>query len=877
MKAIKHIVLLAVLQLFFAKSEASHLMGGELTYQWVSGNTYSLVFSLYRDCSGISLIGTENILVSSANAGYVTTVTLTLTATSYTREVCPASASTTACNGGFNFGYEKRVYIGNVTLPSAQSDWKFSTNSCCRNGSITNLSNASSYGFYLESTLNNLISANNSAQFSTQPVIIIQTNQTQAISWNAYDAEGDMLEYRLVNPLDDQINSIPFLSGYSATQPFNSSPSAQFDTSTGALIITPIGQQVVVASMIVTERRQGVVVGTIRRDLQMVVINASISNPPVLTGFNGTNSFEMDINADSLAILTIQSYDADSGQQLGISWDPALPQMGAIFTPLPSGLHPGLQITWTPDVNALQRSRISFTITVRDDNCPYNSVQVFTYTLNILPSTQLRIDAGNNIVICSSDTGRLNANILGGIPPFSHQWLPAQGLDSSGILNPSVAPDSTTLYYLMVTDSSGVTIVDSVLVTVSSPLNIDSIQATNVSCFGASDGDACIYVSGGTPAYAYLWSDSSVTSCIASLPAALYSVTTTDANGCSASTSFGITEPQQLIVDSIIATDVFCYGGNDGEACLYLFGGALPYNYLWSETSTTACINAVSASVYSVSASDANGCSISASATIAEPAPFTAQVISSGGGNNPDTLSVQQTGGISPFSYQWYFNNAPINGATADIHIANFTGNYNVSVTDSNGCQAVSPVIFVQLNCSAHYTLYPDTTTPHHWFALNQSSGSAPISYIWYWGDGDTSTGASPSHVYAATGNYNICVSITDGALCMADYCDSSTYVYKTEADIISVNVVSELPSGIAVQQPAAAINIYPNPLSEGNWHLVTTNEMFGKDAKIYSVEGNLLHSQRITTSKTEMDASRFSKGVYLIRIGNAASRIIKL
>jgi hypothetical protein len=73
------------------------------------------------------------------------------------------------------------------------------------------------------------------------------------------------------------------------------------------------------------------------------------------------------------------------------------------------------------------------------------------------------------------------------------------------------------------------------------------------------------------------------------------------------------------------------------------------------------------------------------------------------------------------------------------------------------------------------------------------------------------------------------------------------------------------------------SFEIYPNPLSEGNWQLITTSEMKDKEAKIYNVAGRLIHSLKIAVTKTEIDAAPFSKGVYIIRVGNSVSKIIKL
>ncbi len=543
-------------------------MGGELTYRWVSGNTYKLTLSVYRDCFGISIDQSYPITISSVNGGVSFSDTLNMTTFYRQHEICSADSTNTTCSGAFLFGYQKYVYTGNVTLPSNESDWKFGMTSCCRNDAITNINLPSTLGFLLETTLNNLNGPNNSPQFSTQPIIIIQRYQTQTLSWNAFDIDGDILEYTLINPLNDSAGVIPFATGYSASQPFDSFLPCEFDSLTGAIKVSPADQQTVVVSMLITEKRLGIVVGSVRRDLQMVVVNnTGVNHPPILTGFNNTNSFNINVLADSLLSFNIYSTDSNLNQQLSITWDSALVQMGAVFTPISSGLHPGVNVSWTPDSNALVRNSVNFTLTVRDDNCPYNSLQVYTYTINILPSTQ----------------------------------------------------------------------------------------------------------------------------------------------------------------------------------------------------------------------------------------------------------------------------------------------------------------------CLAYFTLYPDNTTPHNWLALNQAMGASPMSYLWSWGDGDTSSGVAPSHTYTTPGNYNICLSIIDGNSCTATYCDSSTYVYKTESNMISVNVVSELPSEVNELINYRIVSVYPNPLSSENWQLLVDEKVIGKQVQIFDVSGRTIYSSPILNRKSEIDGLQFSRGVYFLKIENSAIKLIKL
>ncbi len=197
--------------------------------------------------------------------------------------------------------------------------------------------------------------------------------------------------------------------------------------------------------------------------------------------------------------------------------------------------------------------------------------------------------------------------------------------------------------------------------------------------------------------------------------------------------------------------------------------------------------------------------------------------------------------------------------------------------TDGNTCiNSISDTIIVytcpDTNCHALYTLYPDTVTAHNWWALNQATGTGAITYTWYWGDGTNSTGAYPSHTYSTAGNYNICLSIADSAGCTDTYCDSSTYIYKTDA-VITVNVVGQLPTGIAqIRNPNSAIRIYPNPASD-QLNIQIDEALIGAQLNLYDVTGSLIQSTQLQTQHSAFNTQQFPSGVYIAEINPPAGR----
>ncbi|MGE0638574.1 MAG: PKD domain-containing protein, partial [Bacteroidia bacterium] len=114
----------------------------------------------------------------------------------------------------------------------------------------------------------------------------------------------------------------------------------------------------------------------------------------------------------------------------------------------------------------------------------------------------------------------------------------------------------------------------------------------------------------------------------------------------------------------------------------------------------------------------------------------------------------------------------------------------------------------LHLDCSAYFTLTPDSI-PYHYTAINMSSGEQPLTYSWDWGDGNFDFTPYPSHIYADTGTYTICLSITDNSGCSNTYCSDLTF--KTDAQMVYVNVISSVNEEI-VKPQNNSILVYPNP-----------------------------------------------------------------
>jgi hypothetical protein len=279
----------------------------------------------------------------------------------------------------------------------------------------------------------------------------------------------------------------------------------------------------------------------------------------------------------------------------------------------------------------------------------------------------------------------------GGSPVYTYQWSPSGG---NGATASSLTAGN---YTVVVTDANGCSITSTA--TITQPTVLAGIGSTinNVSCFNGNNGSARVTPGGGTGPYTYLWSPAGGNAITASsLPAGNYTVTVTDANGCTISSTAVITQPAVLTGVGSTLTNVSCFNGNNGSARVNPAGGSGTYTYLWAPAGGNAqTASNLSAGTYTVTVTDANGCTISSTATITQPTAVTAtgstltNVSCFSGGNGSATVT--PGGGTSPYTYLW----SPIGGnAITASNLA--AGTYTVLVTDANGCTITSTATITQ-------------------------------------------------------------------------------------------------------------------------------------------------------------------------------------
>ncbi|GIV33390.1 MAG: hypothetical protein KatS3mg031_0925 [Chitinophagales bacterium] len=582
---------------------ATHMAGGDLTYRCLGGNTYEITYSFYRDCSGIQAPSSVTLNYRSASCGINSSITLYLVAGTPYEITTPCPGNPSTCQGGGQPGIQKWVYRNTVNLAPCR-DWIFSTTDCCRNYAITNINNPGNSYMYVEATLNNLdFPCNSSPQFTNDPVLFVCANQSFTYNHGVVDPDGDVLVYSLVSPLVASGSGVSYVSPYSPTNPLASNPPLSLNSNTGDITMRPTAQQITVMAVRIEQYRNGQLVGSIIRDMQVWVLSCN-NNLPTATGFNGTNSFTTTFIANQNNCANILTNDIDPGQIVSISWNNAI--NGAIFFSSGSPFQTGT-ICWTPALS--QVGTYTFTVTVKDNACPINGVQVYSYT--IIVDRGCNQIAGNAQALPSrcveSANGVAFIQMTGGTFPFSYQWSSGSTTDVANNLPPGN-------YTVTVTDANQCTLTKTV--TVQQEYVFDAtIVADNSTCGGQFDGLATAYLnsippgafSGGTALLSYQWNTGATSQTITQLGPGFYEVTVTDPAGCGDVASINLVAPPPVSVTTSF-TNSTCGSSCNGSATVTITGGTPPYSFLWNTGQTTPTITGLCPGTYVVTANDAFGC-----------------------------------------------------------------------------------------------------------------------------------------------------------------------------------------------------------------------------------------------------------------------------
>jgi gliding motility-associated-like protein len=320
-------------------ADATHLMGGEITWSCQGNGNYIFTMKLYRDCNGNQL--NTNVSIRVHNHPTITAIPMQLLSDLDISPQCNGSGPTISCataNGNDPGAVEEFIFRSNsinlAGVPPPQG-WVFTFDDCCRNAAISNLVITPQTGFTLRAVMYPYNGTNTSPCFDSSPVfaqvpaVIICAGNAFTYNHNAYDIDKDSLVYSFGRPLDwlngaawgvNSPSPLQFQPVYSIDSPFpgpgqNGSVPATLNPSTGEISFTPnyVGNFVTVIS--VKAFRCGSLISEIFREIQVVVLQCGPNTAPIVTApFVDVNTgsqtlFTDSVQAGDLVNFTITATD----------------------------------------------------------------------------------------------------------------------------------------------------------------------------------------------------------------------------------------------------------------------------------------------------------------------------------------------------------------------------------------------------------------------------------------------------------------------------------------------------------------------------------------------------------------------------------------
>ncbi|HEU4717128.1 MAG TPA: choice-of-anchor L domain-containing protein [Bacteroidia bacterium] len=444
-------------------------------------------------------------------------------------------------------------------------------------------------------------------------------------------------------------------------------------------------------------------------------------------------------------------------------------------------------------------------------------------------STAFSVQQNSSPDQCNSCVGSATVNVTGGIPPYSYQWLPTGG---NGATANNLCAGT---YSVLVMDQSSCGIPDTEIVNIS---NVGSLAATvqqvNVSCNGGCNGTLDVTPQGGTAPFTYTWNPNvSNTNSATGLCAGQYVVDVADANGCSSTYTYNITEPAALSL-ALNGNNNVCAGVSTTINAAPA-GGTGPYTVSWSNNlpngnSATVAPNATT--IYTATVTDSAGCTAQQTFTVTvNPSPVAN--FSTGPADCAPAFVAFTDSSVSATTYSWDFGD-PLSGSNTSAlqnptHLYSTAGTYNVSlvVTGPGGCSdtlIIPNAVTVSPQPVAAFTVLNPVVSENDPTVIFTDQSQSGTGCVFYFGDGDslnTCNFGTIDHAYPGPGTYQAMMIVSDATGC---------------ADTISMTIVVENESSFYVPNAFT-----PNGSGQNDVFYAYGSNIDNFDMLVFDRWGNLL------------------------------------
>ncbi|MGC6470722.1 MAG: gliding motility-associated C-terminal domain-containing protein [Flavobacteriales bacterium] len=460
-----------------------------------------------------------------------------------------------------------------------------------------------------------------------------------------------------------------------------------------------------------------------------------------------------------------------------------------------------------------------YNVEAKDANDCVVSLNIEVFEYEDISHNVLSLDT----IFCVDSLASFEVEGVGGKAPYQYTITSPQ---STGLF-----PNLTAgLYQVSITDANACPAHNfSVIVQEVAPLSVN-VTIDDLSCFNSNDGEVTVLASDGSTPYSFTVGTSPTittnsTALFPGLQSGTYNLSVTDAKNCPFDTTIQVNQPGQMINTIAFVTPPSCFGSTDASISVSTINGQGNVDYIWTKNTTpilnetTSTITQIDAGVYTVSATDDEGCvSPELDITVNDPSQLVLDTLSISNptcfnGSNGQ-ISVFATGGTQPWNFQW----SGLSNATTALINGLTQGNYEAVVTDIAGC---TDTLSIDLVHPTEMSISPTITDVN---CFGESTGQFSLDVL-----GGTPSYASITHVpnlgiTSTTGNNNLTVSnlpsgtyvitIEDNNSCT--YLDSIFIDQNSQIDATFQNVIPETCNGVN-----GSVSIVPSggiPQYSYNW-----------------------------------------------------------
>ncbi len=539
MKTFYSTLLLFLFVLLARPTFGSHIMGVDITYECINACTTRIHLKGYRDCTGSNFINntltwTGCVAPNSIN-NWSPQVNLEVT------PICPGYP--TACNtpgatinGVQELSWHRDYDVCSVPPCVFTLQWT----DCCRNPSITSLNNPGSQAIATSGTTINttLTTCNNSPYYTSPPLFYACQGMDYDVHQGAFDVDGDSMAFSLGTCYQNLGTPVVYASGYSQLAPLGPSWNVTIDPTNGMVHLdaSPGNLVIGVVCIAIQEYRNGNLIGTMQRDIQIVILPCGANSNPTFTAISNLTGGATAVG-DHVYLpfptpfcFDLGMTDVNSGQNLRMWWDDntttatfADATNGAILDTVNGNTSapPTGRFCWTPTTNGTY----SFRIRAEDDFCPIYGFVDKIITVHVGQCNGSTASA--TATSCPAATFSATTCLQGAI---TYTWSGAGGLSgNTAVVNHNYSGPGTYAWQVIVSNGTVNDTVQGSIVIGGSPSAATIFNGVNY--VAPCTGNLYDTLHAGTW-NSYLWSTGETTPDITVFLGGIYSVTVGAPNGC---------------------------------------------------------------------------------------------------------------------------------------------------------------------------------------------------------------------------------------------------------------------------------------------------------------------------------------------------------